>query len=212
VGDTSTHGKGTVQKLDDIGFELFHVPQSPKLGALKVTIQQFYRPNGDSTQNRGVLADVDLPSIISQLDIGESSYDYALKFDHVPQVVYHPYDLVKGDVVQALKANSVKRCAQSKDFIKLAKKIDRFNQQKNRKTISLKESDFLAERAEINADKEEERELEEINDPNRPVFDKDKAYEQEVMNVTVDYLRALQGLPLAATTVSKIDRVPVGAR
>ena len=73
VGDNSTHGKGTVQSLLDIGKDLFRVPNAPQLGALKITMQQFYRPNGDSTQNRGVLADVELPSITSQLDIGESS-------------------------------------------------------------------------------------------------------------------------------------------
>ena len=100
VGDKSTHGKGTVQSLLDLGKDLFHIPNAQPLGALKITIQQFYRPNGDSTQNRGVLADVELPSITSHLDIGESSYDYALKFDHVPQVPYRPYDLVKSEMVQ----------------------------------------------------------------------------------------------------------------
>ena len=210
VGDPSTHGKGTVQSLADIGHDLIR-SHPPKLGALKVTIQQFYRPNGDSTQNRGVLADVELPSIISQLDIGESSYDYALKFDHVDQVPYRPYNYVRSEMVQDLKACSVKRCAENKDFVKLAKKIDRFNQQKNRKSISLNEKIFLAERAELNADREEEKEIEEMNDPNRPVFDKDNFYSQEVMSVTVDYLRALQNLP-GADTVGQSNRPGVGAR
>ena len=58
VGDDSTHGKGTVQSLLDLGSQLFRVPDPPNLGALKITMQQFYRPNGDSTQKRGVLADV----------------------------------------------------------------------------------------------------------------------------------------------------------
>ncbi len=93
VGDASTHGKGTVQSLQDIGKELFHnIPTPAARPLLKITIQQFYRPNGDSTQNRGVLADVELPSITSHLDIGDSCFDYALKFDKVPQV---PYPLVR---------------------------------------------------------------------------------------------------------------------
>ena len=50
----------------------------------------------------------------------------------------------------------------------------------------------MAERAEINADKEEEKEIEEINDPNRPVFDTDNFYSKEIVAVTLDYIRALQ--------------------
>ena len=83
VGDHSTHGKGTVQSLLDLGQQLFRVPNAPQLGALKITMQQFYRPNGDSTQNRGVLADVELPSLTKQLDVGEADLDYALEFDRV---------------------------------------------------------------------------------------------------------------------------------
>ncbi len=211
VGDTSTHGKGTVQSLQDIGKDLFHVQNARPLGALKITIQQFYRPNGDSTQNRGVLADVELPSITSHLDIGESSYDYALKFDKVPQVPYRPYDLVKSEVVQDLNAHSAKRCEDSKDFVKLAKKIARYDAQKNRKIISLNEKVFLDERAEINADKEEEKEIEEINDPNRPVFDADNFYSKEIVAVTLDYIRALQGA-MPPATVGQSDRPPVGQR
>ena len=212
VGDTSTHGKGTVQSLQDIGKDLFHVQNARPLGALKITIQQFYRPNGDSTQNRGVLADVELPSITSHLDIGESSYDYALKFDHVPQVPYRPYDLVKSEMVQELSANSAKRCEESKDFVKLAKKIARYDAQKNRKTISLNEKVFLEERAEINADKEEEKEIEEINDPNRPVFDADNFYSKEIVAVTLDYIRALHGALAPATVgqTNRLDRSPIG--
>ena len=57
IGDKETHGKGTVQSLMDLGEQLFRNPFSSKLGALKVTMQQFYRPNGDSTQKRGVLSE-----------------------------------------------------------------------------------------------------------------------------------------------------------
>ena len=58
VGDSATHGKGTVQTMLDLGPQMFRIANPPDLGALKLTMQQFYRPNGDSTQKRGVLADV----------------------------------------------------------------------------------------------------------------------------------------------------------
>ena len=71
VGDHSTHGKGTVQSLMDLGQQLFrHVLNAPPIGALKITMQQFYRPDGDSTQKRGVLADVELPSLTTHLRRG----------------------------------------------------------------------------------------------------------------------------------------------
>ena len=72
VGDTPTHGKGTVQSLLDLGRQLFRIANPPDLGALKITMQQFYRPNGDSTQKRGVLADVVLPSLTDHMDVGEA--------------------------------------------------------------------------------------------------------------------------------------------
>jgi carboxyl-terminal processing protease len=86
VGDKSTHGKGTVQTLLDVGRQLFgRFDNLPQLGAIKVTIQQFYRPSGDSTQLEGVKSDVELPSFTSHLPIGESDLDHALTFDRVPR-------------------------------------------------------------------------------------------------------------------------------
>ncbi len=201
VGDTSTHGKGTVQSLLDLGRQLFRVPNAPQLGALKITMQQFYRPNGDSTQNRGVLADVDLPSITSQLDVGESSLDYAVKFDHVDPAPYRRNDMVNPEMIQELKADSAKRREASKDWEKVAKNIARYNDQKKRKRVSLNEQTFMAERAEVNADKEEEKELEKLANPNRPVFDLKSFYNQEILAIAVDYLKVLQSPP--AATVGK---------
>ncbi len=198
IGDYSTHGKGTVQSLLDLGRQLFRVPNAPQLGALKITMQQFYRPNGDSTQNRGVLADVELPSLTSQLDVGESSLDYAVKFDHVDPAPYRRYDLVSPEIIQELKSDSAKRREGSKDWEKVTKNIARYNDQKKRKRVSLNEQTFLAERAEVNADKEEEKELEKLANPNRPVFDQKSFYNQEILNLGIDYLKLLQA-PSAAT-------------
>src|SRR6478735_7741943 len=78
VGDSSTHGKGTVQSLRELGRELFGA-KGQNLGALKITMQQFYRPNGDSTQHRGVLADVVLPSLTDVIEgVSESDLDWAV--------------------------------------------------------------------------------------------------------------------------------------
>ena len=71
VGDKSTFGKGTVQTLIDLSQ---YIPRSydKSPGALKLTIQKFYRVSGGSTQNKGVIPDVQLPSIEDYMDISSS--------------------------------------------------------------------------------------------------------------------------------------------
>jgi len=191
VGDTSTHGKGTVQSLLDLGRQLYGVRNTPEIGALKITQQQFYRPNGDSTQNRGVLADVELPSLSSQYDVGESSLDHALAFDKIEKMNYKPVNMVNGLLIEELRKKSEDRRKASSDFDKELKKIASYNQQKNRKLVYLNEEKFLADRAELNAEKEEEKNFEEMNDPNRPIFKQD-FYNDEALNITVDYLNMLR--------------------
>ena len=84
IGDHATHGKGTVQSLMDLGLQLFRgMRNPPSYGALKITMQQFYRPSGESTQNRGVVADIELPSLTTHYDVGESDLDFAVAFDQV---------------------------------------------------------------------------------------------------------------------------------
>ena len=197
VGDNSTHGKGTVQSLLDLGQRLFgRLPNAPQLGALKITEQQFYRPDGDSTQNRGVLADVELPSITSQLD-GESSLDFAMKFDHVDPVPYHKYNYVDNRIVEHLRGLSAERRKDSKDFQKVGREIERFNEQKKSKRISLNKEKFIADKADLSAEKQEEKELEELNDPTRPVVKRDY-YFNEVLAITTDYCKLFKTPQAAA--------------
>ena len=196
IGDTSTHGKGTVQSLLDLGQRLFRINNAPALGALKITMQQFYRPNGDSTQNRGVLADIELPSLTSQYDVGESSLDYAMKFDHIDPVPYRKAGLVDTRMVEQLKTQSAERRKSSSEFDKVLRKIARYNEQKQRKRVSLNETKFMADRAELNTEQEEEKEFEEMNDPNRPVVKRDY-YFNEALAITLDYMRMINA-PQAA--------------
>jgi carboxyl-terminal processing protease len=189
VGDKTTHGKGTVQSLLDLGEELFRSdgPGVPNLGALKITIQQFYRPSGDSTQKRGVVADVELPSLTTHLDVGEGDLDYAIDFDKVDALSLTKLDLVGDAMLEQLRSRSQERCVKSEDFAKLQKRINRYLEQKERKAVTINEAKFLAERAEVNADKELEKALEEENDPARPVVKRDY-YFNEALAVTVDYV------------------------
>jgi carboxyl-terminal processing protease len=192
VGDHQTHGKGTVQSLLDLGHQLFQqLPNAPSLGALKITMQQFYRPNGDSTQERGVEADIELPSITTYLDVGEQDLENHLKFDHVDPVTYSKLQMVDGNLITELKTLSEKRCEKSTDFDKVRADIARYKKRKELKIVPLNEQKFLADRGDNTAEKDEEKELEEQNDPNRPVVKRDY-YFNEALTITLDYLRLMK--------------------
>jgi carboxyl-terminal processing protease len=193
IGDNATHGKGTVQSLLDLGRQLFQrLPNAPSLGAIKITMQQFYRPGGLSTQLEGVKSDVELPSITTHLPVGESDLDHAIAFDKVPQATFQPSGRVSVDMLKTLRDRSAKRIADSKDFAKVQQDIAQYRKRKNEKTISLVESEFERQWNEGKAADDEEKKLEESADPKRPVVKRDY-YFGEAMNVSVDYLNMLKG-------------------
>ena len=196
IGDHATHGKGTVQQLYDLGNALFRIGENRNMGALKLTIQQFYRPGGDSTQNRGVVSDVELPSLTTQLDVGEGDLDFALEFDRVEPLPHDQYRMIDKDILQGLRSRSQQRVTKDDFFSREARRIARYQEQKERKAVTLNKEKFLAEREELNADKEEEQIYEGLMDPDRPVFERD-GYGDEALNITVDYLDLLGGNKVA---------------
>jgi carboxyl-terminal processing protease len=191
VGDHSTHGKGTVQSLLDIGQQLFRLPNSPPMGALKITMQQFYRPLGESTQKRGVLADIELPAITSHLDVGEADLDYPVAFDKVDPLNFKHFNYVTKAIVDQLRRLSDERCKLAEKFQQVRRNIERYEEQKARKTVTLNEDKFLKDRADLNAEKEEEKKFEEMSDPNRTGIERDY-YLAEVLAIAVDYLNLRQ--------------------
>ncbi|MDO4582889.1 MAG: carboxy terminal-processing peptidase [Planctomycetia bacterium] len=188
VGDATTHGKGTVQTLIDIGNVLLQANSSLKLGALKVTMQQFYRPLGDSTQNRGVESDIEIPAITTYMDIGEADLDFAMPFDKIAPQPIQSTNLVNDAIVTQLREKSQQRIAQSEDFQKLIKKINFYRQQKDRKSVTLHAERFLSERADMLDEEEENLEKQELQGANEIERD---FYLDEVINITLDYIGAL---------------------
>jgi len=137
IGDQSTHGKGSVQtivEMKSLNRMLARVPD--KTGAARLTIQKFYLPNGASTQNKGVISDIVLPSIDEYLPIGESSLPHALVWDEIPATVFsgHPLD---PKILTPLRSASQARIGQLEEFAYLKKNIDWFKEKKDRKDISL---------------------------------------------------------------------------
>jgi carboxyl-terminal processing protease len=188
VGDHTTHGKGTVQSLLDVGERFFHLPNYPPMGALKITMQQFYRPSGDSTQKRGVVADVELPSITTYLDVGEADLDYPIAFDHIDPMPYKKLDYVNPSIVAQLKTYSNARIIGTEKFQKLLQDIERYKEQKAKKMVTLNEQKFLQD---MNPDKEEEKKIEELVDQEKNHIERNY-YLDEVLNIAVDYMNQLQ--------------------
>ena len=116
AGDTTTFGKGTVQNI-------FQLPEG--YGALKVTIAQFYRVSGWSTQNRGVETSLVLPSLYNARDIGESTLDNALPWRSIDRVSYRVNGNLK-KVLPKLKQLSENRIANSEFFQKVKDDVQEY--------------------------------------------------------------------------------------
>jgi len=149
VGDASTHGKGTVQSLQQLASfprrANFSTTNNP--GALKVTIRKFYRPKGSSTQLKGVIPDIILPSVNDYLEVGESSLDDPLPWDTIPSAPFEPVNRVQPYLAE-LEKNSGRRVASEKDFGYVREDIERVKKALADKTVSLNEKQRLKEKEE----------------------------------------------------------------
>jgi carboxyl-terminal processing protease len=191
VGDHATHGKGTVQSLMDLGEAINRgAANPPSLGALKITMQQFYRPSGASTQNRGVLADIELPSLSTHYDVGESDLDYPIDFDEVGPVDYPKFGYVTEGIRALLRQLSDQRRGESEDFQELTRDVELYLEQKNRKYVTLNEEKYLEELRQLNAEKKERESLEKLADTGELGIERN-FYLDEALAITVDYLKAL---------------------
>lgn len=140
IGSSSTFGKGTVQRMynmDDF------VPKSElgSLGALKLTVQKFYRANGGSTQLKGVASDIVLPD--PYYEVGEKKVDDALVWDEIPKASYTPWlDPVN---VDALKKNSARRIGSSEAFQMMNDNISTLKNLEKQQAYSLNLQNFKTE-------------------------------------------------------------------
>jgi carboxyl-terminal processing protease len=197
IGDTTTHGKGTVQNIIPVSspFRRFFATNK-QLGSIKLTISQFYRVNGDSTQNRGVKSDVVIPSLLDYSDFGESFLDYALPFAQVAPPEHDQYHMVSGNIIKQIQERSQKRVKTNKEFQEVEANIVKFKAKKNRKMISLNEEILRKERDDNkNKDKDKEKEEEEKKKKdkkkNEDIFPKN-VYNDEVLAITIDYVSILK--------------------
>ncbi|MBE7644763.1 tail-specific protease [Tenacibaculum finnmarkense genomovar ulcerans] len=141
IGGKQTYGKGTVQNVMPIN--RFYEKYPSDLGALKMTIQKFYRINGGSTQIEGVYSDISLPTRYSYMKFGERDLDGALPWDKVLQADYNPTNSYSNfnDAVY----NSKQRVLENERFNKINKYAKWLKKNQEERVYSLKYSTFKKE-------------------------------------------------------------------
>jgi len=224
IGDSSTYGKGTVQQIVELN-EVLRGRDYPPLGALKLTIQQFYRANGESTQVKGVTPHIHIPSVRDQADFGEGKMDSAMKFDKIEARPHDAYNRVPSDLVNKLSSRSWDRRKADPKFQKDEDRIKKFTERKARHSISLNEAKF---KAEFVGDDEENGEIKpkaengeikpKANGEDKPkAKDKKKRrqhqsawepdyYNDEVVRIVTDYLSIGSKAVVAAPVHAQVGR------
>ncbi|WP_395793313.1 carboxy terminal-processing peptidase [Aquimonas sp.] len=194
-----TFGKGTVQNLVDL--DMF-ARENPGLGHLKITVAQFFRIAGGSTQHKGVVPDIDFPVTWDATEYGESMYDNALPWASISPAVFDSY----GDfspLVPELKSRHSARVATDQEFQWWVEDVAEYRVQRDRKTLSLNETERRAER-------QREQAKRESRDAQRKAMDGDSAdaiaSEDEVSNLD-DGLQADER-PIEADETASTDDKP----
>ena len=203
IGDTSTFGKGTVQQILPLNEAIARGKDLPNLGALKLTIQQFYRPNGESTQINGVKADIHLPSPRDFADFGEARSDSALPFDTVSALAHDLYNRVPAGLVTRLVERSKARRADDPKYQEDARYFEKLIARKERHEISLNEETFRAESRARDAEDEANEDGEETP-PGRhtdaPAWDSESHVSREIARIVADYVSLGKQILVAAPT------------
>ena len=142
VGSKHSYGKGTVQNVIDLN-QFIRSSSFGDLGALKTTIQKFYRINGGSTQREGVKSDIVFPDRFSYLDMGERDEESALPWDKIEPANYQPLQINYDNII----SNSNKRIATNSNFRLIDENAKWIFERKDEKVITLNLNDFNREMA-----------------------------------------------------------------
>ncbi len=172
VGDSSTYGKGTVQAILDLApiMKRYNI-KAANPGALKLTIQKFYRAGGSSTQLKGVVPDIILPSLFNVSEIGEKYLEAPLAWDTVPSAKPENLNRVQPYLAQ-LKKRSDTRLVTDKDFVYLRGEVERYKKLMGEKSVSLNEAVRLKEKQESKARADaHKKELLARSEPKDKVYD-----------------------------------------
>ncbi|RWX49410.1 carboxyl-terminal processing protease, partial [Candidatus Electrothrix marina] len=209
VGGAHTHGKGTVQALLDMNrnLPLLHLKKYDDLGALKVTIQKFYRVNGSSTQYKGVVPDVVLPSMLDYLETGEQYMDNSLPWDTVEEVA-HPFWHGSRFDLERVQEQSRNYVAKSKRFQKIKEESLKAKKRKEETEVPVFLAGVIKERKELEEARKEAREagvLADEEDEDDPEKDGEKTLDEKLahdlyVDLAVFLMENSKPMELAADT------------
>jgi carboxyl-terminal processing protease len=155
IGETS-FGKGTVQNLVDL--DRWPANEEPRFGQVKLTIAQFFRVSGGSTQNKGVVPDISFPASVDATEYGESTYDNALpwtKIAAVPHIRYGNF----APLLPKLETRHETRIAANKEFQWWTEDVAQFREESAKTSISLNEAERRAERDRNEARRQQRQEV-----------------------------------------------------
>jgi carboxyl-terminal processing protease len=133
VGEPS-FGKGTVQTV--VNLDKAASNSKPKFGELKLTIAQFFRVNGGTTQLRGVTPDISLPGLSDPKTFGEASYDNALPWTQIKPAKYTAADTIVA-LLPKLQSSHDARVRNDRDFQRFVEDIAEAKAQRDKGVISL---------------------------------------------------------------------------
>src|SRR5438045_2658933 len=151
VGDKCTFGKGTVQTILEIGrFTSLLGTRSQDDGALKLTIQKFYRVAGGSTQLHGVSSDIVIPTLTDLPEYGEGGLKNCLAYDEVPKARYTKWSEGRGQFIDEVKRRSAERVQHDTEFHYVMEDMERLRHKLDQNRITLNED---GRRKEIQDDK-----------------------------------------------------------
>jgi carboxyl-terminal processing protease len=203
VGDHSTFGKGTVQTMQGLQPDLIRYLKRKSMfydtnydpGELKLTIKKFYRADGASTQLKGVISDIELPSRLNAdtADVGESALPEALPWDEIGTAKPANLHLVQPYLAE-LQEHSRQRVAASKDFGYIQEDIAEFLKQQADKSLSLN----LAERQ-----AEQKTNMARSDAIRKEILSRKKS-DEKIFEITLQNidLAQLQPLPVKTNTVA----------
>jgi carboxyl-terminal processing protease len=177
-------------------------------GALKLTIQQFFRANGDSTQINGVAPHIHIPSMNDYRDFGEGKMDNAVKFEKVAPLEHDKYRRVPADLVAQLNERSEERRKADSKFQKLDEQIKKYLDRKARHSISLNEAKFRAEYVPEDPEEKAAEEKAKKDRKKKKYVERDiwpaEFYNDEVIRIVTDYLTLGSKVVAAAPVRAKI--------
>lgn len=190
VGE-STYGKGTVQTVLDLNRFL---NEKEPVGELKLTFQKFYRVTGSSTQHKGVLPDVNLPSAFDPEQYGESANPSALPWDVIKPANFQKANEINGQIISGLNKAYLERAKFDVSLKKYISETDDLRSKLSESKISLNESKRKIEVDEIEKDKAVEK-------LDTKLTGKEGLPVDELINLKDEYLR--EGLLILGDLVTK---------